>query len=362
MADVVVAGAGPAGWALASACAREGLDTTLVAPDPARRWPATYGLWRDEVPELPDSAIAAAPARTLAIGTREHWLDRAYLIADNEGLRGHLTDPRVSTLSGQVTGFASGTVRLAGGGTIGAQVFVDATGARHPAHGMAQTAYGLVVAAADAKRLVPADTALFMDWSRAFREPSFLYALPLSGDRVLIEETCLAREPGLAPDILAARLRHRLASAGIPLEGEEEFVRIPLDLPRPHGLAFGVAAGMVHPSTGYSVAAALQLAPEVAATLREGLRISGEHATRAARHVVWSPAARAVHALRRFGLRALAGLPGEDLPEFFESFFGMPVELQRAFTSGRSDVKGTATAMTALFRASPWRLRARLAL
>lgn len=362
MADVVVAGAGPAGWALASACAREGLETTVVAPDPAQPWHATYGLWRDEVPDLPDEAIATAPRRTLAVGTTEHWLERDYLVADNDGLRRHLTDARVATATGRVAGFSSARVHLAGGASIEAPVFVNATGVRRAGHGMSQTAYGLVIGAGDAQRIVPPDTAVFMDWARVERDPSFLYALPLRGDRVLIEETCLARQPGLPLDILAGRLRHRLTKAGISPAGSEEFVRLPLDVPRPRGLAFGLAAAMVHPATGYLLADALRLAPAVAATLREGLKTSGEHAMRAARHEVWPPAARTVHALRRFGLRAIGEMQGRDLPEFFELFFGLPTELQRAFTSGRNDVAGTVAAMAALFRAAPWRLRARLAL
>ncbi|HVW43054.1 MAG TPA: lycopene cyclase family protein [Amycolatopsis sp.] len=360
MADVVVAGAGPAGWALASACAAEGIETTLIAPDPHAPWPATYGMWRDEVPDLPADAIAAAPARTLAVGTSEHTLERSYVVLDNARLRSLLVHPEVATIAGRVAGFGSGTVHLAGGGSVRAPVLVDATGGRGGGHRREQTAYGLVVPTARAHPLVPAGTAVFMDWSRRERDPSFLYAIPVGGDRVLLEETCLARRPGLAPDLLAARLRHRLTTAGIPLAGDEELVRIPLDVPRPRRPAFGAAAAMIHPATGYGLADALALAPRVAAALREGLRTSGEQAARAARHVIWPPAARAVHALRRFGLRAIADLPGETVPEFFDLFFRLPPELQRAYTSGRTDVTGTTAAMTALFAAAPWRIRARL--
>ncbi|KAA9154810.1 lycopene cyclase [Amycolatopsis acidicola] len=339
MPDVVVAGSGPAGWALASACARSGLHTVLLAPRPWAPWPATYGLWRDELPGLPEEAIAAAPARTLAFGTSHHVLDRQYVVLDNDGLRQWLTDPGVEVREGRL-------------GDVAAPVVVNATGGR--GRGTEQTAYGLVVA--DAGELVPPDTAIFMDWSRAAREPSFLYALPVR-DGVLLEETCLARKPGLPLDLLAARLRHRLNRAGIPLEGREELVRIPLDTPRPRTLAFGAAAGLVHPATGYSLATALRLAPAVAAAIADGLRVSPAHAVRAARHEMWPPAARAVHALRRFGLRALREMPGELLPEFFEVFFGLPPRLQSAFISGHTDVAGTAMALVEVFKTSPGRLR-----
>ncbi|MGH3770268.1 MAG: lycopene cyclase family protein, partial [Pseudonocardiaceae bacterium] len=45
-----MAGGGPAGWAVAAACARLGLDTELVDPAPDRPWRATYGAWREELP------------------------------------------------------------------------------------------------------------------------------------------------------------------------------------------------------------------------------------------------------------------------------------------------------------------------
>jgi lycopene beta-cyclase len=360
MADVVIAGAGPAGWALASACARSGLETVVVAPEPAQPWRGTYGLWRDELPELPDEAIAAAPGRSLAIGTSRHWLDREYLVVHNDGLRRWLGSP--DTVRGRVIGAEEGCVVLADGRRLPARVAVNATGGRPRSPHTEQTAYGLTLPASEAERLVPPDTALFMDWTPVRpREPSFLYAVPVGGGRVLIEETCLARKPGLPLDVLAARLRHRLAKAGISPEGPEELVRIPLDLPRARALAFGSAAGLIHPATGYSLAASLRLAPAVAEAIREGLRGGAVTAVQAARRVIWPPSALAVHALRQYGRHALLSMPSRALPEFFDLFFQLPVPLQRAFTSGRTDVKGTAAAMATLFRRAPWRLRAHLA-
>ncbi|MDQ2706969.1 MAG: lycopene cyclase family protein, partial [Actinomycetota bacterium] len=60
MYDVLVVGAGPAGRAVAAACAEHGLDTGLLDPAPTRPWRATYGAWSDELPaELPLAVIAS---------------------------------------------------------------------------------------------------------------------------------------------------------------------------------------------------------------------------------------------------------------------------------------------------------------
>src|SRR5699024_1880315 len=82
--------------------------------------------------------------------------------------------------------------------------------------GPLQTAYGIVVAAADAAPALGGENALFMDWRTDYLRgrndddevgPSFLYAIPVGPDRVLLEETCLAGLPAPDPAVLASRLR-----------------------------------------------------------------------------------------------------------------------------------------------------------
>jgi lycopene beta-cyclase len=384
--DVLIAGGGPAGLALAAACARLGLSTALADPSPEAPWPATYAFWTDELPGLPAGAIGAAPANTLAIGTTEHSLCRRYVIADNGGLRDWLTDASVRLLTGRVRhadyGRQGATVVFGDGARMAAGVVVDATGARRALSGgpprgahAEQTAVGIVLGTADAERLVPnaGDTAVFMDWrppaSGPVRDPSFLYSIPLGGGRVLIEETSLARRPGLDQNLLATRLEARLTGAGVKPVGRQERVRIPLDLPPSRApwpglpglvVPFGVAAGMVHPATGYSMATSLQLAPLVARAIASGIEHGPAEAAKAARRQIWTPRAKAVHLLRRHGLRALRSMPAAALPQFFELFFALPEKWQRTFTSGREDIAGTSSTMTEIFRHSPWALRAHL--
>ncbi|MDT7725652.1 MAG: lycopene beta-cyclase [Actinomycetota bacterium] len=375
--DVLIAGAGPSGWALAAACARLGLRTALADPAPLAPWRATYGLWSDEL-SLPSGAIGAAPAQTLAIGTSEHRLRRRYLVVRNDGLRDWLIDDRVQLLTARVQHAVHGphgsTVVFDKGHRVAAGIVVDATGLRRMLSGgplrrapTEQTAFGLVLGTADAERLVPhaGDTALFMDWRQVSQvdDPSFLYSIPLGGGRVLVEETSLARRPGLGHDLLAARLRARLAAVGLSPEGRQERVRIPLDLPPVRGgrvVPFGVAAGLVHPATGYSVATSLRLAPLVAEALADNLGHGPPEAAKAANRRIWTSRARAVHSLRGRGLRALVSMPPAALPQFFELFFALPEDRQRVFTSGREDLPGTAAMMVELFRHAPWDLRGRL--
>ncbi len=158
--DVLVAGAGPAGWAIAGACVQLGLDTVLVDPAPDRPWRPTYGAWRGELPAGLAGTIAAV-GRGSAIGTVRHDLGWEYAVLDNVALREALASPGIRVRTGQVRP----------DGSESAAVVVDATGQRRALLGGArrppaaeQTAVGVVVDAAVAAPLVEPGRALFMDW------------------------------------------------------------------------------------------------------------------------------------------------------------------------------------------------------
>ncbi len=380
MTDVLVAGGGPAGWALAGACARLGLDTALVDPAPDRPWRATYGAWHAELPaEL--APTVAASGRGRAIGTIGHELEWDYAVLDNDALRAALASPDVRVRTGQ----------LRPGDGYHAAVLVDATGQRRALLGGArrppaaeQTAVGVVVDAETAAPLVEPGRALFMDWRCQHGEagwPSFLYGVPVAPGRVLLEETSLARRPGLSLAVLRRRLRARLAGHGIGTgDRAEERVRFVVDTPLPPRRArrgpvvpFGAAAPLIHPATGFSVAAAVRLAPRLAAALRDGLdrdnpdrdnpdRGGPDRAVAAGWRTVWSPRALAVHALRRAGLEAMLAMPPQQVPEFFDVFFELPARHRWTYLTAREDLAGMASAMRDLFLATPWPLRRHLVL
>ncbi len=342
--DVVIIGGGPSGRALARACAARGLGTTVVDPHPERPWRATYAAWADELPD--DAPVAVSTSRARVVTTAEHVIARGYAVLDNERLW-RLPDG-VRVVAGRVVGRTGTAVTLADGRVLAGRV-VDASGA--VGGRAAQTAVGVVVPAESAAPFVGADEALIMDWrtppAATTGDPTFLYAIPVSADEVLLEETSLARRPGLPLPELRLRLHARLALHGIPVPEDEERVRIPLDGRALDG-AFGAAAGWIHPATGYSVAAALRRAPVVAEAIADG------------REVTRSAAERAVRVLRLRGLEALLALPPDEVPEFFNSFFQLSDSLQRDYLGGHGDLRGTVRAMLRLFGSTSWSMRARL--
>lgn len=376
--DVLVVGAGPAGMALAAACAQHDLDVGVLDPGPDRPWTATYGVWGKELPaDLPEDVVAAR-AEGRAIALTEHRLGWEYAVLDVPALQAHLTERAtgVQFHIGRAVGSPEpGVVAVADGPHLRAAVVVDAGGRWRPLDRTAsqrgpaeQTAFGVILDAATAAPLVDAGEALFMDWRAEHGEagwPTFLYAIPLGADQVLVEETSLARRPGLPLSALRRRLHARLARYGIraPKSARSERVSFRVDHPRHRGpgvLGFGAAAPLIHPATGYSLAASLQLAPRVAEALAAHLPAHPGSALAAAQDVVWPRAAKVVHRIRRIGLEALLQLPPSDVPGFFEQFFGLPEPHRWTYLTARDDVRGTLAAMSCLFRESNNRLRRQL--
>ncbi|WP_245721046.1 lycopene cyclase family protein [Nocardia pseudovaccinii] len=345
-ADLIVCGLGPAGRALAHRCLAHGMSVTAIDPVPDRPWSATYAGWYDELPGwLDPSVIATTVQYPTAWGTRSHRLDRTYVVFDSARLRDSLNLDGAQIVADRVAEIRHNTVTLASETIFGAKRVIDARGIARSPELAEQTAYGMV-----ARRDADIEP-LFMDWrldngAEPDAPRSFLYAVPLSAETMLLEETCLAGRPALDTAVLRDRLHHRLRSRGIELTGTEpiERVRFPVQGGHPGQRRFGAAGAFTHPATGYSVTASLAAADTVARDAS-----------------AWPARARAVHALRSAGLRALLALPPADLPVFFDAFFTLPPELQRAYLSGRTDLGGTVAAMRTLFTALPAPLRRRVA-
>ncbi|WP_164987576.1 lycopene cyclase family protein [Propioniciclava flava] len=391
MFDVAVVGLGPAGRSLASRCAAAGLDVVAFDPRPAAIWTPTYGLWADELGSLPPSVVRHATASPWIVAQDAHPLERSYVVLDNKAVHDHY-DLSAATVRRE---------RLDDGGVLAlraqARVVVDARGAR-PSGVLPgdpsphQTAFGIVVRAEDAAPALDGAPGLLMDWrtdwhrppgrgsdaeagttrgvavvspdtvengGTAFdRVPTFLYAIALGEDRVLLEETCLAAAPGLPIAELKARLRTRLTRRGVPERAiaaplEREIVSIPMlgrdRAPLPGTLAAGVAGRGGHVVTGYSVAHSFAVADRLSRALARGETPDEVDPRRPA------------DVARAAGLRALLGLDVTGTGALFEAFGGLPPRSQAAYLSRDSALAPVLAAMWGMFARMPPRAQWALA-
>ena len=280
--DILVLGAGPAGLSLASHCARRGLKCTLVAPEPRLEWEPNYGFWLDEIdePAVMEAMKFSWSRPRVWLGDEPVELERTYALLDGGRLQeamhqqGRLAGLEV--VKGKVTAVAhddsSSTAHLDDGANLTARLIVDATGGGtgfiDRRKGLApgfQAAYGQWIQV-DSHPYADAEMSL-MDFRKVpgfdDAEPSFLYAMPVSQQRIFVEETSLVARPGMSIDVLRSRLQLRLKHMGIePLAvDKEEICWIPMGLGLPRKdqrlLGFGAAASMVHPSSGYQVSRTL---------------------------------------------------------------------------------------------------------
>lgn len=387
--DVVVVGAGPAGWAVAGALAPTGLRVALIGDD-GRGWPNTYGAWRDEVAGVlaPSELEAVWPQARVYTERATRMLPRAYVRIDGQALRGRMvkdgTDAGVTVHSGQAVAVAhnrrGSTVGCDDGLAVRARLVVDASGHRpalvhreEPSLEAAQVAVGWRVALS--RPPYPPGSLTLMDFRddhldhvERRDEPTFCYAMDYGDGTWFVEETSLARRPPMDVTRLEHRLRRRLAHHGTePVdEPRAERVWIPLDCPVPppqRVVALGGAASMVHPATGYLLASVLRAAPRLAravATVLRDPQAPPDAAARAGWQAVWPPEARRRQAMYRFGLEALLRLDPDQTRRFFDAFFALPHARWRGYVSATLPPAGLAATMAELFARADRSVRAQL--
>ncbi len=388
--DVAILGSGPAAWAAAAALAPTGLSVILVAPEPSAPWPNTYGTWVDQVDTSVARLVGGANiwaqtfSRVNAIGDRHQFAGRAYGRFENlslsSALQGTAETGAFAVREGQATAVthdASGaTIGLARGKDIRARVVLDGTGAASPfvtreassPPSAFQVAYG-VVAELDRPPL-PADTCTLMDWRGPDRAvPSFAYTLPI-GERWLIEETALASRPALGFDELERRLCDRMRADGVVITKVHavERVSFPMDVSLPERtqrtIGLGAAASLVHPATGYSVAASLRSAPRIASALADTLssdRANLGEVSRSAWKAIWSDDRVQARRLESYGLDRVLTMDQRDLRSFFDAFFRLGPQTAQVYLGGEAGSSELAGVMWKVFRNMSPRLQRRLA-
>lgn len=184
------------------------------------------------------------------------------------------------------------------------------------------------------------------DRTESQQQPTFLYVMPLDsgkGRHVFFEETSLVASPAMDFDLLKQRLYKRLEYYGIEVESvmEEEFCLIPMGGEMPdlnqRVVAFGGAAALVHPATGYMIARALQLADEAAEIIAGELGAKGDADETAYRiwNRIWNEGRRHQRDFFNFGGEYLQRIDLNTIRDFFAAFFDLPKEQWSGFLSFR---------------------------
>ena len=398
--DVLVLGGGPAALSIASELVQRGVAVAGIAPDPIDSpWPNTYGIWVRELEDLGldhllqhrwsdtvshfGSGGSADQDQPTCHGTdygllnrkalQQHWLNRC------DGMTWHRDHVRCLDPGPDVT-----TVTCASGLEFTGRLVIDASGAnspriRRPDRGLVagQAAYGVVGRFSGAP-IKPGQFVL-MDYrsdhlSEGQRKepPSFLYAMDLGEDIFFVEETSLALAPGVAHDVLRRRLLQRLQQRGTEIQEvlHEEFCLFPMNLPLPDlsqpVLAFGGAASMVHPASGYMLGALLRRGPGLAEALADGLcqrpRLASAALARLGWRTLWPAELVFRHRLYQFGLGRLMGFNEALLRRHFATFFSLPQEDWWGFLTNTLPLPRLMALMLRLFGESSWELRRGLVL
>uniref|UniRef100_A0ACD5W0U8 Uncharacterized protein n=1 Tax=Avena sativa TaxID=4498 RepID=A0ACD5W0U8_AVESA len=373
--DVVIIGCGPAGLSLAAESAKKGLVVGLIGPD--LPFTNNYGVWEDEFKDLglesciehvwKDTVVYLDNNKPIMIGRAYGRVHRDLL---HEELLRRCNDAGVTYLNSKVEQIIESPDGLrivycerdqkilcrlaivASGAASGKLLEYEVGGPRV----CVQTAYGVEVEVEQ----YPYDPSLmvFMDYRDCFKEkfshseeanPTFLYAMAMSSTRVFFEETCLASKDAMPFDLLKKRLMSRLDVMGIRIVKvyEEEWSYIPVGGSLPNtdqkNLAFGAAASMVHPATGYSVVRSLSEAPRYASVISDILRnhvYSGQYLPGSSQdsspsmlawRTLWPQERKRQRSFFLFGLALIIQLDNKGIQTFFETFFRLPKWMWRGF-------------------------------
>jgi lycopene beta-cyclase len=384
--DAIVIGSGPAGTILASALAARGVRVGGLTASPLHQpWPNTYGIWRDELESLGLTDLLGHSwdncVSYFSQGEVNH--QRAYGLFDKIKLQNYLLEQCAAGgvvwqegKAQSITHHADHSlITTTTGETLCTRVVIDTSGhnpvfvERQPQGPVAfQAAYGII----GRYSAPPVDPQQFvlMDFrsdhlsptEKKQEAPTFLYAMDFGDGVYFAEETSLASAPPVSFEVLERRLHQRLASRGIRVTEIHEVERclFPMTLPLPNLnqpiIAFGGAASMVHPASGYMVGALLRRAPGLAEAISTALqdRTADPGAiAKAGWRVLWSPDRLRKYYLYRFGLEKLMRFDEVRLKQFFDTFFSLPQRQWSGFLTDGLSTPELVAAMVRLFIIAP---------
>lgn len=190
----------------------------------------------------------------------------------------------------------------------------------------------------------------------AIDRPTFMYTMPLgilpNGKlRVFFEETSLVGRDKRRLSFAECKLRAnlRLEHHGINVYGieEEEYCYIPMGGELPDGtqriVAFGAAANMVHPSTGYQACRMLASSTDVAEILGKMIKSPQTTPDEIAATVyanLWNAQNRGQRDFQAFGGEFLMLQSVDQLRGFFDAFFAIDQAVWSGFLAGWPGLPG----------------------
>lgn len=348
---VVIAGGGLAGALAALRLAERRPEVPVLLLEGGDRFGGdhTWSFFDTDVPAGSHDLVAALqPVRWLSHRVRFTSRERELPVAYNSVLSDKLNDlikarlPQSGfRLNAKVTKLTANCVTLNTGEQIVARAVIDARGPLGPMPGL-ELGWQKFVGIEFAARAAEPNCATIMDATvpqiDGYR---FAYVLPMSAERVLVEDTYYSDSPELAVEDITKRARTLAAERGLTgPELRQETGVLPILIggdperfwPRGETVArLGLAGGFFHATTGYSFGLALQLAEELstlsgpldAATLAQWSR------ARFMRH--WHET-RYFRLLNRMLFRAAAP---EERHRIFAHFYRLPPERIARFYAGK---------------------------
>jgi len=392
--DIIILGSGPAALCLASELANQDLKIKCISTNsPYDKWSNTYGIWASELEELGLESLLSH-RWTSTVSFFGNGLDKQgnlptahkydYGLIDREAFQEALLKKckGISWINDKATEIYTinkiTQVVCETGLILNSRLVIDASGHKskfikrpYSKKVAQQAAYGVVGKFSSPP--VHKDQFVLMDYrsdhlsKRELSEsPSFLYAMDLGNDVFFVEETSLASFPALSFDYLKNRLINRLKKKGITIEEiiHEENCLFPMNLPLPLRtqpiLAFGGAASMVHPASGYMVGSLLRRAPMLAKQLNVYLKDPSLTSVQLAQKgwkILWSNELIQRHKLYQYGLKRLMSFDEKMLRSFFLNFFQLSTKEWAGFLTNTLPLPKLIYVMTKMFVKSPLNIK-----
>ena len=392
--DILILGSGPAALCLASELACNNLRIKCISTrSPFDKWVNTYGIWASELEDLGlESLLSHRWTKTISFFgdgvdsqgniPTDHNFD--YGLINREAFQNELLKrcEGIQWLNDTATEIVYVNklteVVCRSGLKLKSRLVIDASGhksnfiKRPVSYEVAQqAAYGIVGKFSSPP--VSKSGFVLMDYrsdhlneKERLESPSFLYAMDLGNDVFFVEETSLASFPALSKESLKKRLLSRLEKRGIYIDDiiHEENCLFPMNLPLPYKnqsiLAFGGAASMVHPASGYMVGSLLRRSPMLAKKLKIYLKdpkLSSIELAKKGWEILWPYELTQRHRLYQYGLKRLMSFDEKMLRSFFKNFFQLSTKEWSGFLTNTLPLPKLIYVMSKMFIKSPLRIK-----